>query len=149
MATANGRRDEARVTQLFCASYRAYRPDWGQAVVTSLGLPRWRLAEAEQWPRAWVITPTAELLGEPDPAKYAAGYRARLERFGVPKIARTLERIATDFEADRLVLLCHESDWSRCHRKLIAEFWLSVTGEMITELAEAAPDDVQPPLFPQ
>jgi hypothetical protein len=38
------------MTALFTASYRAFRPDWGQAVVTSRSLPRWRLEEAQEWP---------------------------------------------------------------------------------------------------
>lgn len=106
----------------------------GQAVCISLGLPRWRIEEAQEWPRAWVLAPTAALLAEPDERKFAAGYTARLERFGACKIARTLERIAREYDATSLILLCHEADWNRCHRLSFAEFWLMTTGELVQEI---------------
>lgn len=120
------------MTQIFTCSYRAYRSDMGQAVVTSLGLPRWR-PEARQWPRCWLLTPTAELLAEDNEA-FTAGYLARLERFGAQKISRTLERIAQENQAEALVLLCHESDAARCHRSIAAEWIIRTTGEAIDEL---------------
>lgn len=120
------------MTTLLTCSYRAYRPDMGQAVVTSLGLPRWH-PEARTWPRCWLLTPTPELFREPDDEVFAAGYAARLERFGAQKIARTLEKIAREHEADRLVLLCHEADPAACHRQQFADFMLAATGELIEE----------------
>jgi Protein of unknown function, DUF488 len=122
------------LTQLFSASYRAYRPEMGQAVITSLGLPRWR-PEAESWPRAWVLTPTSQLFHLADDDEFTAGYLARLERFGPQKIGRTLEAIARQHEADRLCLLCHEGDWTRCHRSQFAAWWLTTTGELVTEVS--------------
>ncbi|MGH3273513.1 MAG: DUF488 family protein, N3 subclade [Streptosporangiaceae bacterium] len=121
------------MTQLCTASYRAFRPGWGQPVCTSLGLPKWR-PEAEQWPRAWVLTPTWALFGVKDWDEFRVAYLARLDGFGPRKIARTLERIAREHEAERLVLLCHEGDWARCHRGLIAEYLLTRTGEVVEEL---------------
>jgi hypothetical protein len=120
------------MTELFTASYRAYRPDMGQAVVTSLGLPRWR-PEARQWPRCWLLTPTPALFREPDDEKFAEGYAARLEGFGPQKIASVLEAIARDTGAGRLVLLCHEADPARCHRSQFTSYWLAATGERIEE----------------
>jgi hypothetical protein len=105
----------------------------GQAVVTSLGLPRWR-AEAQNWPRAWVLTPTPQLLAETDAETFAAGYAVRLTRLGVQKIARVLEQIAVDHDASTLVLLCHEADWDTCHRQQFASWWLTTTGEAIAEI---------------
>jgi hypothetical protein len=121
------------VTLIHTSSFRAFRPEFGLPVVTSLGLPKW-LPEAQDWPRCWLITPTAQLFREPDPDAFAAGYRARLERFGVPRIARTLERIAADHDAGTLVLLCHEADWEQCHRLSFATWWMS-TGELVTEIS--------------
>jgi len=43
------------LTRIHTSSYRAFRPDMGTPVVTSLGLPRWR-PEAQDWPRCWLIT---------------------------------------------------------------------------------------------
>lgn len=120
------------MTQLLTASYRAYRPEMGQAVVTSLGLPRWR-PEAASWPRCWVLTPTPQLFHAATDEEFERGYAERLERSGPQKIARTLERIARGHDAERLVLLCHEADASRCHRSQIADFMLATTGELIEE----------------
>lgn len=121
------------MTELFTASYRAFRPEMGQPVVTSLGLPRWR-PEAESWPRCWLIAPTWAMFHEPDEEKWRAAYVERLERKGAAKVSRVLHQIAREHEAERLVLLCHELDWSRCHRGLWASWWLETTGEVITEI---------------
>jgi hypothetical protein len=121
------------MTRLFTCSYRSYRPWYGQAVAISLGLPRW-LEDAQQWPRCWLLTPTPALFREPDDEKFAAGYTARLERFGAAKIARTLERIAAEHQAEALVLLCHEPDWSNCHRLTFAQWLLERAGELCQEV---------------
>ena len=123
------------MTQLFTCSYRAYTADMGLAVVTSLGLPKWRCDEARTWPRCWLLTPTPALFDAPDEV-FDVEYPARLERFGVRRIARTLERIAREHEADSLVLLCHEGDWERCHRSMFAAWWLTRTGELVCEIEE-------------
>ena len=120
------------MTVLFTCSYRAYRQDMGQAVACSLGLPRWH-PEAEQWPRCWLIAPSAALFHGPAEG-FADGYEERLERFGARKIARVLEQIARTHQAERLVLLCHEADWDRCHRQQFAAWWTTTTGELVTEL---------------
>jgi Protein of unknown function, DUF488 len=122
------------MTELYTSSYRAFRPEMGQPVVTSLGLPRWR-PEAEQWPRCWLLTPTSALFAEPDEQVFAAGYVARLERFGVAKIAAALHKIARERQASALVLLCHEGDPARCHRGQFADWWIRTTGEAVDELA--------------
>jgi Domain of unknown function DUF488 len=121
------------VTDLCTASYRAFQPGWGQPVVTSLGLPRWR-PEAAQWPRCWLLTPTPSLFRTEDWDEFRTGYLGRLDGFGPRKVARTLERIARGHRAGCLVLLCHEGDWERCHRGLVAEWLLTRTGELVTEI---------------
>jgi Protein of unknown function, DUF488 len=127
------------LTALFTASYRAYRPELGQAVVTSQGFPRW-LPEAQEWPRAWVLTPSWDLFHAKDPAAFRTGYLERLDRFGACKIARVLERIARQYQASALVLVCHEQNWEQCHRGLIAEWLLTRTGELVEELAAVHPN---------
>jgi Protein of unknown function, DUF488 len=120
------------MTQLYTCSYRRFRADMGVPVITSLGLPSWR-PEAREWPRCWLLTPTPALFREPDDDVFAAGYAARLERFGAAKIARTLEKIAREHQAARLILLCHEADPAACHRRQFADFMLATTGELIEE----------------
>ena len=100
----------------------------------SLGLPRW-LPETPQWPRAWVLPPTSQMFAEPGNLVFADAYVARLERFGAAKIARTLERIAREHQAEILVLCCHEADPARCHRSLAADWLIRVTGEVVGELS--------------
>lgn len=106
----------------------------GQAVVTSLGLPRWR-EEAANWPRCWLITPTWALFRETDEQAFVRGYVGRLERFGSAKISRALHQIARERQADRLVLLCHETDWEKCHRQLFARWLTETAGDVVEELS--------------
>jgi Domain of unknown function DUF488 len=120
------------VTQLFTASYRAYQPGWGLAVVTSLGLPKFR-PEAGQWPRCWLITPTPALF-HASADVFFEGYIERLDRFGPARIARVLERIARENDAESLVLLCFEREPEQCHRGLFAAWLLDRTGEVCPEL---------------
>jgi hypothetical protein len=105
----------------------------GVPVVTSLGLPRWR-AESQQWARCWLLTPTPTLFHTSDEDEFARGYLERLNRFGPQKIARTLEHIAREHQAQRLVLLCHEVNPATCHRGLFAAWLLEQTGELAPDL---------------
>lgn len=134
------------MTDLFTCSYRAFAPNMGQPVVTSLGLPRWR-PEAETWPRCWLLTPTWPLFqvakaGDWD--EFRSRFLARLDGFGPQKISRTLQRIAREHQADRLVLVCHEADWTRCHRGLVAEWLLTRTGELAQEVGPPIPASPAP-----
>lgn len=125
------------MTTLCTASYRAYRPDMGLPVVCSLGLPKWR-QEAAEWPRCHLLTPTWPMFNAVretgDSAAFAAAYAERLEHFGPPRIASTLERLARDHQAESLVLLCHEADPERCHRSQFGNWWIIQTGEEVCEL---------------
>jgi uncharacterized protein YeaO (DUF488 family) len=121
------------MTDLFTCSYRAFTSAMGQPVVTSCGLPRWR-PEAAQWPRCWLLTPTPALFHTEDWAEFEKGYLARLDSIGPAKIARVLERIAREHQAERLILLCHEWEASRCHRGALAGWLLATTGELACEL---------------
>jgi hypothetical protein len=121
------------VTTLATASYRVWRPSMGQAVVTSRGLPRWRLAEASKWPRCWMLAPARSLWGLPR-EEFRGRYFAQLEEHGAEVIARQLERTARQTGADRLVLLCFEPVVADCHRGDFAAWWLVTTGERVEEL---------------
>jgi uncharacterized protein YeaO (DUF488 family) len=136
------------VTTLFTSSYRAYRPDMGQAVVTSLGLPKW-MPEAQTFPRCWLLTPTGKMFHavreSKDTEAFAREYEQRLEAFGIPRIGRTLERIARQYDAESLVLLCHELDAERCHRLQFAQWLLARSGELVAELVEVVPQQLTLP----
>jgi hypothetical protein len=121
------------LTAIYTSSYRAYQNAMGQAVVTSLGLPKWRIAEAREWPICDLLRPHWSYL-RAGPEQFGHAYIAQLEHFGVCKIARSLERIAREREAQATVLLCHESRWEDCHRLTFAEFWLTTTGELVQEI---------------
>jgi uncharacterized protein DUF488 len=128
------------MTLLYTCSYRAYRPEFGQPVVTSLGLPKW-IPEAEQWPRCWLITPTSALFHGPGGAEFAAGYEERLNKFGPALVARTLEKIARQYDAEALVLLCFEQRAADCHRGQFASWLFDTTGELAPEvLTGVVPD---------
>jgi Protein of unknown function, DUF488 len=128
--------------RLFTCSYRAYSSDMGQAVVISRGLPRWRLEEAESWPRCWLLTPNGAYL-DAEPGEFTAGYTAQLERFGPERIGRTITRLSTETAAERLVFLCFEADWDRCHRQTFARWMLQRTGELVEEIGAPSQLDLQ------
>lgn len=64
-------------------------------------------------------------------------YRARLAGFGVDRIARLLEAIATAADAPGVVLLCFEDLTKQglwCHRSIFASWWQENTGQEVCEL---------------
>ena len=102
----------------------------GLPIVASLQLPKW-MPDAVNWPRCWLITPRWSYFRAPD---WKGQYLAQLERFGVQRIARELETIARDNKVGQLVICCFELTGS-CHRHAWADWWLSVTGEAVEEVA--------------
>jgi hypothetical protein len=72
----------------------------GLPIVASLQLPKW-IPDAANWPRCWLITPRWSYFRAAD---WSVQYVSQLERFGVQRIARELEAIARDNDADRLVV---------------------------------------------
>jgi len=121
------------VTALVTTCYRAFREVMGQPVVISLGTPKW-LSEAGDWPRCWLLTPRWSYWRAEWPEPFSGHYLAQLERHGPQKIARVLEQIAREHQAERLALLCHEGDVEQCHRGLFASWLLERTGELCPEL---------------
>jgi hypothetical protein len=120
------------MTTIYTSSYMAYRPEHGLAVAISRGLPKWRLAEAQTWPRCWLLTPGDYLKAEPD--DFAQLYLAQLSRAGPARVGRALEHIAREHEADTIVCLCFEASPSDCHRGLLAQWALESAGLKITEV---------------
>jgi len=121
------------VTTIYTCSYRAWRPELGQPVRTSLGKPKWLLPEAASWPLLWEATPRGWYL-RAHPEAYEDAYLDQLERYGPKRIARRMADITRQTGAATLVLCCFEADPERCHRALFAAWWLLATGERITEV---------------
>jgi Protein of unknown function, DUF488 len=119
--------------RLATTSYRAYRPEMGQIVVTSRGLPRWLLPESRTWPRLWLATPSSAYKDAPAD-EFAEQYTAQLDRAGADRIRAALADIAGSHEATRLVLACFEAKEIDCHRALFRCWWHAATGEEIEEL---------------
>lgn len=118
------------MTELFTASYSRWRPELGQPVRASLGVPRW-IPDAKTWPRCWAITPRYSYWRSPD---WEDQYVAQLRRYGAAHIARELETIAREHQAERILIMCFEVSPADCHRGAFAAFWLAETGELITEI---------------
>ena len=78
------------------------------------------------------------ILGLEDPEEFARLYLARLDGYGVERIAAALGALAGLSDAQGCVLLCYEDletpgEW--CHRRLFAQWWLGRTGIEVPELA--------------
>jgi hypothetical protein len=67
------------------------------------------------------------------PEEFAAGYRQRLDGYGIPRIRSVIERVAREHPGQVLLLRCYERDPADCHRGLLAEWWREQTGQVIRE----------------
>lgn len=120
--------------ELFTTCYGRFNPKMGQPVVTSLGTPKSDVVKA--WPVAHLLTPRWSYW-KADPENFRRQYLEQLDRFGPEKIARMLQRIAEETGESRLVLLCWEADWEKCHRSMLADWLLERTGELVCEITAA------------
>lgn len=102
----------------------------------SLGTPRWplgyTLAGAIKELMPWGIKDIEDV------QEFRKRYFAQLERYGVERIGRQINRFK---ESGRdVVLLCYEDIRKGpsyfCHRTMFAEWWLGKTGQMISELED-------------
>ena len=118
------------MTELFTASYRAYRASMGTPVIISLQRPKWR-PESADWPSCALLTPRWRYFRADD---FAEQYVGQLEKYGAKKIAAALHAIAREHDTERLVLCCFEADVDHCHRGMFAAWWLQTTGEVVTEV---------------
>ena len=120
---------------LHTCSYRAWRPELGQPVRTSLGKPKWLLPGAASWPLLWEATPRGHYFGAPAEA-FEDAYLDQLTRYGILRIAKRLAVITRQTGAETLLLCCFEADREQCHRSLFSAFWLEATGERIEEIQD-------------
>jgi hypothetical protein len=118
---------------LHTCSWRAWRPELGQPVRTSLGKPKWLLPQAASWPLLWEVTPRGHYFNAPGPA-FEDAYLDQLERYGARRIARRLAAISRETGEQTLLLCCFEANPEQCHRSLLSAWWKLATGEVITEM---------------
>src|SRR5260221_8170860 len=116
----------------------ARRPDLVKVGIT-VGKPRWPLGyPVESLDR---LAPWG-LLQVFDRAEFTARYHAQLDRAGVDRVLRDLQRISDAHDGQDLVLLCYEDvrkpgEW--CHRQVLAEWLADRAGLVVAELIDPAP----------
>ena len=99
--------------------------------------PRWPLGY--ELADGGLLAPWGRLFHIDDEQAFTVAYRQRLDKLGVPRIRRELQRISNEHGGRDLVLLCYENlaepgQW--CHRRVFADWWRDMTGEVIEELQE-------------
>ncbi|RJX18519.1 MAG: hypothetical protein C4570_06475 [Ammonifex sp.] len=109
----------------------------------TLGVPKFPLPyQVVEYVRE--LAPDGWMFQINDRAAFTPKFYAKLDRIGVEKIRRQLERISREHGGRDLVLLCYEDvskprEW--CHRLVFAEWWGSKTGEKVEELDLLYPPD--------
>jgi hypothetical protein len=116
---------------LYTASWRAALAAWPEAqpVRISVGCPR----EAKDAPFIGALAPYGLFGKDLPPEEFAAGYRERLERYGVEGIRARVDRVAREFPGQVLLLACFERRREDCHRGLLADWYEERTGQVIRE----------------
>lgn len=138
----------SEVWSISTSSYRAYRPDMGAAVRTSLKVPAWFdhqiVGYVQEAAPRW-----SYFRAEAD--EFDRQYLAQLDRFGVDHFQLAFNRFREISGVTSLVLLCWETGITGpadCHRRLFAEWWTVNTGEMIPELDLIRGAPVEDPQLP-
>jgi hypothetical protein len=126
--------------KIVTCSWQAYRREFGTAVRTSLGVPRWvRLpdpawSDYAHWPYVAELAPRRAYWNAPD---FDARYLAQVARFAGDIDAKLA---AIPAENGALVLLCWERQITgpdQCHRRLAAGFLQDRHGIQIEEMDPA------------
>ena len=107
------------------------------------GVPRFRLGY-ERAGNIIDIAPTKELFSINDKEEFTAPYKKHLDDVGVERISAQIQKYV-ELGKD-VVLCCYEDvripgEW--CHRLIFAEWWLSKTGEALSELKDDSPVKVK------
>ena len=129
-----------KLPRIVTCSWQAYRREFGTAVRTSLGVPRWvRLPDPAwsdhgHWPYVAELAPRRACWNAPD---FDARYLAQVARFAGDIDAKLA---AIPSENGALVLLCWERQITgpdQCHRRLAAGFLQDRYGITIEEMDPA------------
>lgn len=122
------------MTSLATCSFYEFRPDMGQPVRISLGVPKFRLSWRLPSVRLEELTPRGWYFRAP-PEVFARKFLEQLDQVGVDRLRGIFE---DTLEGDGpLVLLCFERDvrsGNDCHRRRFADWWQKNTGEFVPEL---------------
>jgi uncharacterized protein (DUF488 family) len=121
------------VGRLFTSSYRAWCPELGVPVRTSLGVPRWMTAPLVDWP---AVYPYGLFGKDLDEATFTTKYRARLHRQGRHILAE-LQDLREAY--GDLVLLCFEPADRFCHRRVLSTWLEEKLGEPVEEVMPTVP----------
>ncbi len=124
-----------------------YTSSWGVALAEpeavpvriSVGCP----GAAKQAPFIGALAPLGLFGKDLPPDAFAAGYRARLDRYGVEGIRSRIERVARQHPDRPVLLCCFEKNPADCHRGLLSEWWRAQTGEAIPEWEPSRQPDPQ------
>lgn len=119
-------------SRLFTSSYRAWRPELGVPVRTSLGAPRWMQAPLVEWRSVypWGLLTRPRL----EPEEFTRRYRHRLHQ-RTPRILAELQELREGY--GDVVLCCHEPAGAFCHRRVLAAWLEEKLGEPVEEVSEA------------
>jgi len=118
--------------ELKTGRYSTFTADQGIAVATSVGLPRFRLGYAIEH-EIDALKPFGLLKLPRD--RFEVAYRKRLDLTGPERLRWQFQEIAAEHPGEPLVFLCFEDvskQW--CHRRLLADWWLERTGQLIPEI---------------
>ena len=72
--------------------------------------------------------------GSPDTAWREAAFRGYAEHMRQPEFLTAIDGVIEQAARQRTVVMCSESDWRRCHRRLVADFATTVLGEAVLHL---------------
>jgi hypothetical protein len=123
-------------TSLWRASQRGEIPV--QPVRTSRGVPKFWPA-AERFPAVDELMPDGWMLGCDDAGKVERGYRGKLDRIGLERIAARLDAIAAECDVP-LALCCFEASREDCHRAWAAAWLREQTGLTVPEIGSMRSD---------
>jgi hypothetical protein len=115
------------------ASYRAWTPNLGVPVRTSLGVPRWFSAPLLELPSAF---PYGLFGKDLDEATFTRKYRARLWRQR-PRVLRELAELREGY--GDVCLLCFEGPDRFCHRRVLGAWLSEQLGEPVEEVRPTPP----------
>jgi hypothetical protein len=107
-------------------------------VATTVGKPKFSL-RYELAGACALIAPLGVFGRDLSDEEFEAGYRARLDSFGVPEIRADLVKLVGDWPGCVLLCFCDLAQ-SRCHRRLFSRWWQERTGEEVAELTELTLD---------
>lgn len=72
--------------------------------------------------------------GSPDTALRTRAFAGYAEHMRSPEFHSAIDELVTQAAASRTVIMCAESVWWRCHRRMVADFLVLVSGVAVIHL---------------